>query len=128
MRHDVLSDVLSAIKNGDHYGKPETITPVSQFARDVLLLIQKHGYVGEFELIDDGKGGFFRIGLIGRVNNCNSIRPRFAVKKDEYEKYERRFLPAAGVGLLIVSTSKGVKTHIEAKKEKLGGKLVAFVY
>lgn len=128
MRHDLLSDVLSAIKNGDNVGKTETITPASKLVKEVLLILQKHGYIGNFEFVDDGRGGKFRISLAGHVNNCGAIRPRFGVDKYSYEKYERRFLPASGVGLLIVSTPAGVKTHVEAKKEETGGRLLAYVY
>lgn len=128
MRHDLLSDVLSAIKNGDRVGKKETITPASKLVKEVLLLIQKHGFIGEFEYIDDKRGGKFKIKLLGKINNCGSIRPRFPVKKNNYEKYERRFLPAAGFGIIIVSTPQGIKTHDEAKEKGIGGKLLAYVY
>ncbi len=128
MRHDLLSDVLSAIKNGEKTGKRETITPFSKLVKDVLLILQKHNYIGEFEYIDDKRGGKFRIQLLGKINDCNSIRPRFYVKKDEYEKWEKRFLPAAGLGFLIVSTSQGIMTHDVAKKKGIGGTLLAYVY
>lgn len=128
MRHDLLSDVMSAIKNGDKVGRTETVTPASRLVKEVLLILQKHGYIGNFEFVDDGRGGKFRIGLVGRVNNCGAIRPRFAVTKDEYEKWERRFLPASGVGLLMVSTGGGVVTHTEAKERGAGGRLLAYVY
>jgi small subunit ribosomal protein S8 len=96
--------------------------------RDVLRLLQSSGYIGEFELIDDRRGGKFRIMLKGTVNNCGAIRPRFSVKADGYEKWERRYLPAAGFGLLIVSTPNGIMTHTDAKTKKIGGKLLAYVY
>ena len=128
MRHDLLSDVLSAIKNGDGVGARNAITPVSRMVRDVLRLLQSSGYIGEFELIDDRRGGKFRIMLKGTVNNCGAIRPRFSVKADGYEKWERRYLPAAGFGLLIVSTPNGIMTHTDAKTKKIGGKLLAYVY
>lgn len=128
MRHDLLSDLLSAIKIGDRFGKTDTIVPASKLLKDVLIIFQKNGYIGNFEYVDDGRGGKFKIGLTGGVNNCGSIRPRYAVTRDGYEKYERRFLPAAGVGLLIVSTPSGIKTHNEAKEQKTGGKLLAYIY
>jgi small subunit ribosomal protein S8 len=128
MRHDLLSDVLSAIKNGERVGKDETIVPASKLAKNVLLILQKHKYIGDFEYIDDKRGGKFRIQLLGKINDCNAIRPRFFVKKDEYEKWEKRYLPAAGMGFLIVSTSSGVMIHIEAKEKGIGGTLLAYVY
>jgi small subunit ribosomal protein S8 len=128
MRHELLSDLLSAIKMGDRFGKTDTVVPASKMLKDVLIILQKNSYVGNFEYVDDGRGGKFKISLTGSVNNCGSIRPRFAVAKDGYEKYERRFLPASGVGLLIVSTSSGIKTHREAIESGTGGKLLAYVY
>ena len=128
MRHDLISDVLSAIKNGDNFGKGETITNASKLVKEILLLMQKNNYIGNFEHVDDAKGGKFKIQLVGNINNCGAVRPRFAVRKDEFDKYEKRFLPAEGFGFLIVSTSQGLFTHNDAKKKGLGGKLLAYVY
>ena len=128
MRHDILSDVLSAIKKCDEVGKTEIITPASKMVKDVLLVLQKNKFIGEFEFIDDGRGGKFRINLLGSINNCGAVRPRFSVRVDEYERYERRFLPAVNFGFLIVSTSQGIMIHHEAKEKKIGGKLLAFIY
>jgi len=128
MRHDLISDVLSAIQNGDKVGKKETVSPASALVKSVLQVLQKSGFVGNFELVDDGRGGKFRISLTGKINRCGAVRPRFSVGKDEWEMWERRFLPAAGFGLLIVTTSNGVMTHEEAKKHGVGGKLLGFVY
>jgi small subunit ribosomal protein S8 len=50
------------------------------------------------------------------------------VKRDQYEKWEKRFLPAVGFGILIVSTQKGVMTHATAIEQGMGGRLIAYVY
>jgi small subunit ribosomal protein S8 len=50
------------------------------------------------------------------------------LKTDEFEKWEKRFLPARGFGILLISTTKGIMTHEDAKKQHLGGKLLAYVY
>lgn len=128
MRYDLLSDVLSAIKNGDNSGKEYTITPSSKLVKNVLLILQKQKYIGDFEYIDDNKGGKFKIQLIGKVNDCRAIRPRYYAKVEDYEKFEKRFLPAAGLGFIIVSTSKGLMLHSEAKEKSIGGTLLAFIY
>ena len=128
MRHDLLSDVLSAIKNGDKVGKSEAITPSSKLVKNVLLILQKHDYIGDFEYLDDNRGGKFKIQLLGKVNDCRAIRPRSFIKVKDYEKFEKRFLPAAGMGFIIVSTSKGMMLHSEAKEKGIGGTLIAFVY
>ncbi len=128
MKHDLLSDVLSAINNGERLGKRKAVASASNLVKEVLLIMQRQGYIGSFEFVDDGKGGKFEIELVKKINKCGSIRPRHAVRKDEYEKWERRFLPAVGFGMLIVSTPQGIKTHEDAKRTGAGGKLLAYVY
>lgn len=102
--------------------------PASKIAMEVLRTMQKQKYIGEFEFIDDGLGGKFRIQLLGRINKCGIITPRFNVKKDGYNQWERQYLPSVGVGILLVTTSKGVKAHGEAFTEGLGGRLLGYVY
>jgi len=127
--NDPLADALSAIKNAERVGKKECIVkPASKLIGNVLKIMKEEGYIEEFEFIDDGKAGIFKVKLKGRINNCNAIKPRFPVKKNEFEKWERRFLPARDFGILIVTTSKGVMTHREAKEIGIGGSLLAFVY
>ena len=128
MRHDILSDVLSAMKNADHVGKNKVIVPASKMVKEILIIFQKTGYIGNFEMIEDGKGNRFEIELLSKINSCGSIRPRYSIKADNYEKWERRFLPASGVGLLIISTSQGILNYNESKEKKIGGKLLAFIY
>ncbi|MBU3896738.1 MAG: 30S ribosomal protein S8 [Nanoarchaeota archaeon] len=128
MRHDILADVLSSLRNADHVGKKETITPASKLAKEILIILQKNEYIGNFELVENRKGNMFKIELFGKINKCGVIKPRFSVKADGYERFERRFLPSSGVGMLIVSTSKGILPFTEAKKLNIGGKLLAFIY
>ncbi|MEM5766504.1 MAG: 30S ribosomal protein S8 [Candidatus Aenigmatarchaeota archaeon] len=128
MRFDTLADVLSAIKNAERVGKKECVTPASKLARNVLKLMQEKGYIDSFEFVDDGKSGKFRVELKGKIIDCNVIRPRFSVRIDEFEKFEKRFLPARGIGMLIISTPKGVIDHKKAKELKTGGKLLAYCY
>jgi len=128
MRHDTLADVLSTIKNAERVGKTDCTTPASKLAKELLKVMQKQGYIGVFEFIDDGKSGKFRVELKKKVNDCNVIKPRYSVKTDEFEKWEKRFLPARGFGILIISTTKGIMTHEDAKKQHLGGKLLAYAY
>lgn len=128
MRHDILSDVMCIIKNAENVGKNECITPASRLVKEVLKIMQKNNYIGTFEFIDDGKGGKFKIELKKRVNDCNVIKPRYPIKIGEFEKFEKRFLPAEGFGILILSTNKGVMTHQEAKKQKIGGRLLAYTF
>ena len=126
---DPVANGLTAIKNAEMVRKKEVIIcPASKLLGAILKVMQKYGYIGEFEYIDDGRWGKFRVQLLGRINKCGAIKPRFPVKKDEFEEWEKRYLPAKDIGILIVSTSQGVMSHHEAKKRGIGGRLVAYVY
>jgi len=128
MIQDTLADVLSTVKNGDRIGKKECVTRASKEIRAVLKVIQDKGYIGAFEFIDDGKSGKFKIELKGKIIDTNVIKPRFSVGIEEFEKWEKRMLPAKGVGLLILTTPKGVMDHNKARELHVGGKLLAFIY
>jgi len=128
MRHDIVSDVLYGLNNAEKFGKKTCVVPASKLVKNLLLAVQKTGYIGSFEFIDDSKSGSFSVQMIGRINKSRAIRPRFAVKKNEYEKWETRYLPAKGFGILLVSTPNGIMTQKEAMESNIGGRLVAYVY
>jgi small subunit ribosomal protein S8 len=126
---DPLANALSTIKNAESTGKSECIIkPVSKLISSVLRVMQQASYVGDFEFIEDGKAGLFKIELLGNINKCGAIKPRFSIAKMEFEKWEQRYLPASDVGLLILTTSQGIMSHVEAKGRGIGGKLLAYVY
>ncbi len=128
MQHDLLADALSAIKNAERVGKKECLIKASKLIGEVLKVMKKEDYIAGFEFLDDGKSGKFRVELKGKIIDCNAIKPRISVRVDEIEKFEKRFLPAREFGILILTTSKGILTHKEAKENNIGGKLLAFVY
>ena len=126
---DPLADAMSVIKNAESVGKPECIIhPASKLIGRALKVMADRGYIGEFEFVDDGKSGMFRVKLLGRINRCGVIKPRFAAKVADLEKWEKRFLPARNFGVLIMSTSKGVMAHSDARAQSIGGQLLAYVY
>ena len=128
MRHDLLADMFCIIKNAETIGKSECLTPASKLIEGVLKVIQKHKYIGKFEHVEDSRKPMFRVELLGKVNDCNAIKPRFSANKDEFIKFEKRYLPASNVGVLILTTSKGIIDHTEAKKQNTGGTLLGYVY
>jgi len=126
---DTLASSLITIKNGTNVGKTNVVVkPASKLLGEVLKVMQKGNYVGDFEFVDDGRSGSYKIKLTGNINKCAVIKPRLAVKYVDFEQYEKRFLPAQGIGLLVVSTPQGIMSQREAFKRKTGGRLVAFVY
>ncbi|MGQ9582272.1 MAG: 30S ribosomal protein S8 [Thermoplasmatota archaeon] len=129
MQHDPLSDAMSVIKNAERAGMPECIVrPSSQLIGRVLRVMTESGYIKSFEPIQDGRGGKFRVRLSGAINDCGVVKPRYSVRKQEFEKWESRFLPAQDFGVLILTTTKGVMSHFKAKELGTGGKLLAYVY
>lgn len=128
MKHDLISDALYVLNNAEHFGKKECIIPASSTVKNILLVVQKAGYIGSFEFIDDGRQGQLKVQLIGNINKSRAIRPRFAAKKGEYEKFESRYLPARGFGILVVSTPKGIMSQVEARHHGLGGRVLGYVY
>lgn len=126
---DTLSNGLTTIVSNTMRNKRECIiSPASKLLGQVLRVMQQNGYVGEFEFIDDGRSGKFRVQLLGRINKCGAVKPRYPVKIDKIETWEKRFLPSRDIGVLVISTPQGIISHNEAKVKKVGGRLLAFVY
>jgi len=126
---DTLANGLTTIMNNELRNEREClIAPASKLLGRVLRVMQLSGYIGEFEFIDDGRGGKFRVQLLGRINRCRATRPRHPVKIGEIEKWEIAYLPSRDIGVLIISTPEGVISQKEANQKKVGGRLLAFVY
>src|SRR6056297_2097366 len=106
MRLDPLADALSAIKNGENVCKKYVVIyPRSKLIGKCLRLLQKTGYLGEFEAIDDGREGKFKVELLGRINNIGAIKPRMPVKLRDIDNAETLYLPAIDFGMILLTTS-----------------------
>lgn len=126
---DTLSSGLTTIMNNEMRNKRDcVISPASRLLGHVLRVLQLNGYIGEFEFIEDGRAGKFKVQLLGRVNKCGAVKPRYSVSADGFENWEKTYLPAREMGILVVSTSFGVISHKEAKQKNMGGRLLAFIY
>ena len=127
--NDTLAVALNKIQNAERIGRSQVVVqPVSKVTTAILEIMKDKHYIGEYKVIDDGKGGLIEINLIGGVNKCGVIKPRFSITKKEFDKFEKRFLPAKDFGFIVISTSKGIMTQEEAKDKGIGGKLLAYVY
>jgi small subunit ribosomal protein S8 len=127
--NDPLADALSTIQNNEERRKHECIIqPASKLIGQVLRILQQKGYVGSFEYIDDGRAGKFNVQLLGRINKCGVIKPRYSVKVTKLEDWEKRFLPGRSFGMLVMTTPKGVLAHTDALQQNIGGNLLAYVY
>ena len=127
--NDPLAAGLSKLMNAARAGKTQVeIVPASKFAERVIDILKTHEYVSDYIVEEDPRGRRMLINLNGEINEVGPIKPRFAVTTEEFEKFEKRYLPARDFGFLIVSTSKGLMTHIDAKTLGIGGRLIAYCY
>ena len=126
---NILANLFVTIYNTEARRKDECLVyPTSKLGINVLKVLQKDGYIGEFEHVDDKRGGKFKISLLAKITKCGAISPRFKVKKDEYAAWEQQYLPSYDRGMLLVTTNQGVMSHHEAAKKDLGGFLIGYVY
>ena len=129
MQFDPLNDALEKIFNAEQAGKYNVdLSPASKLLGSVLEIMQSSGYVGESEKNEDGRGGSFIVQLRGAINECGVVKPRHSVRRQEFDKWEGRYLPAQDFGLLILTTNSGVMHHKDAKESRIGGKLLAYVF
>ncbi len=128
MAVNLLAQALNAIKTHERAGKREVIVPYSKLIGEVLRVLKEEKYIEDYEKIEDGKGGKFRVKLANRINDIRSINPRMPVSYEQWNAIEAQYLPAVGVGIIIVTTPEGVMTNYEARRRKIGGILLAYAY
>lgn len=125
MSHDIIADALNNIMNAKKARKEEVV--VKRFSKvllKVLDLAQEGNYISGYKL----DGNNVKIKITKDLNECGAIKPRYYVNKDKIETYMRRYLPARGMGFMIISTNKGLITHEEALEKQIGGCLIAYFY
>jgi small subunit ribosomal protein S8 len=126
MSQDVVADALNMIRNAKKARKETVkINRISNLLVEILKIMKQEAAIKKYKI--DSKNKEIEVSL-GNLSECKAIKPRFTVKKDEIEKYRRRYLPARDIGTLIISTNKGLVTHDEAFEEKIGGSLIAYFY
>ena len=129
MLNDPLAAALTKIINAERVGKREVVVkPASKMIKKILLIMNEQGYIGSFEEVEDRQGGYLKVNLLGNINKCGVIKPRFSTKCNSFEKWEKRYLLAKDFGIILVSTPQGIVTHNVAKSNNSGGKLLAYCY
>ncbi len=127
---DPIADMLTAIRNAAMARKEKVLVPASKFKQRILEIFRDHGYIRGFKLIDDKKQGIFEIYLryiegepaFREIVRISKPGRRVYVELDEIPNVKR------GIGIAILSTSKGVMTNKQAKKERVGGEYICYIY
>ncbi len=128
---DAIADMLTRVRNASSAKHESVDIPASNLKKEVARILLDEGYIRNLEFIEDGKQGVIRIALKYSANKQNVItgikrisKPglRVFANKDELPKV------LGGLGIAIISTSKGVMTDKKARNEGVGGEVLAFVW
>ncbi|MGC8676256.1 MAG: 30S ribosomal protein S8 [Candidatus Micrarchaeia archaeon] len=125
---DLLADSLNKIKGYERIGKAKCTLKDTKLVKSVIDTLKAYDYIVSAEERKSGKFNVLDVVLARKINDIGAIKPRHAVRLEDYQKYEARYIPSKNFGILIVSTPKGVMSNRQAKEQKLGGRLLAFVY
>ena len=127
---DPIADMLTRIRNANQAKHEVVEMPASRLKLEILEVLKNEGYITEYEKIEDGKQGVIKVTL-KYVNKERVIKGIKRISKPGLGVYAKSTeLPQVldGLGVAIISTSNGVMTDREARKNKLGGEVIAFVW
>jgi len=129
VKSSVLNDALKSMNNAEKAGKRQVlIRPSSKVIVKFLQVMQKHGYIGEFEEVDDHRNGKIVVQLNGRLNKTGVISPRYNVQLRDLEQWVQKLLPSRQFGYIVLTTSAGIMDHEEARRKHVAGKIIGFFY
>jgi len=128
---DVIADMLTRVRNAS-IAKHETVDiPASKVKKAITDILLEEGYIKSYQIVEDGKQGIIRITLKYGPGKKQIIQGIRRVSKPGLRKYSTcEDMPSVlkGLGIAIVSTSKGIMTGKTARKENVGGEILAFVW
>ena len=128
---DVIADMLTRIRNANSAKHATVDIPASNMKKAIAQILVEEGYVKSYEIIEDGKQGTIRVTLKYQANKQKVIRGLKRVSKPGLRIYAGcEDMPKVmnGLGIAIVSTSKGIMTDKKARATKIGGEVLAFVW
>ena len=128
---DVIADMLTRIRNANSAKHTTVDIPASNMKKAIADILVEEGYVKSYQVIEDGKQGVIRVTLKYTVGKQKVIRGIRRVSKPglrKYAGYEDMPKVMNGLGIAIVSTSKGIMTDKKARANKIGGEVLAFVW
>ena len=128
---DVIADMLTRIRNAND-AKHETVDiPASNLKKSIAQILLEEGYIKNYQIVEDGKQGIIRVALKYAAGKQKVIHGLRRVSKPGlriYSNCEEMPKVMNGLGIAIVSTSKGVMTDKKARQANVGGEILAFVW
>ncbi len=128
---DVIADMLTRIRNANDAKHATVDIPASNMKKAIAEILLNEGYIKGYQVLDDGKQGTIRVTLKYGANKQKVLRGLKRVSKPGlriYAGYEDMPKVMSGLGIAIVSTSKGLMTDKQARANKIGGEVLAFVW
>lgn len=131
MMTDPIADMLTRIRNGNNARHETVDIPASNIKKDIAQILLDEGFIKKFDVIDDGKQGLIKVQLkygnnsekvISGIKRISKPGLRVYVKNNEIPRV------LGGLGIAILSTSKGIMADKEARKEKVGGEVLCYVW
>ena len=128
---DVIADMLTRIRNAND-AKHETVDiPASNLKKSIAEILLEEGYIKSYQIVEDGKQGIIRVTLkyvAGKQKVIHGLRRVSKPGLRIYSNCEDMPKVMNGLGIAIVSTSKGIMTDKKARRENVGGEVLAFVW
>ena len=128
---DVIADMLTRIRNANDAKHESVDIPASNLKKSIAQILLDEGYIKNFQIVEDGKQGIIRVTLKYTAGKQKVIRGLKRVSKPGLRIYSNcEDMPRVmnGLGIAIVSTSKGVMTDKKARQNNVGGEVLAFVW
>ena len=127
---DVIADMLTRIRNANNAKHDTVDIPASNMKKAIADILVREGYVKGYQIVEDGKQGIIRVALKynGKEKVIKGLRRVSKPGLRIYASCEDMPRVMNGLGIAIVSTSKGIMTDKQARKENVGGEVIAFVW
>ncbi|MBE7034692.1 MAG: 30S ribosomal protein S8 [Ruminococcaceae bacterium] len=127
---DPIADMLTRIRNANSARHESVDVPASNMKKAIAAILLEEGYIKNYQVIEDGKQGIIRIALkyVGKEKVISGIQRVSKPGLRIYKNTEELPKVLKGLGIAIISTSKGIMTDKKARQENVGGEVLAFVW
>lgn len=128
---DPIADMLTRIRNANMVRHESLELPASRMKREIAEILKREGFIRDAEYVEDDKQGLLRIFLKYGPNNEKVITGLKRISKPGLRVYAKATdIPRVlrGLGIAVLSTNKGVMTDKEARQQKVGGEVIAYIW